>query len=122
MPYGAIPPPGVGMDRTREMRVLEVVGVAGVAAQVDSALIEADQPTAEEVASGCGLSPRQASAELASLERMGLAYRLAGRPARYRANAPDVAIAELIGRREDELQAARATMHQLAEIFRESAR
>jgi DNA-binding transcriptional ArsR family regulator len=102
--------------------VLEAVGVAGVAAQVYSALIEADQLTAEEIAARCEVSPRQASAELAALERMGLAYRLAGRPVRYRANAPDVAIGELIGRREQELQAARATMHQLAEIFLESAR
>jgi len=65
---------------------------------------------------------RRASTELAALEGLGLAYRLAGRPARYRANAPDVAISELIGQREAELQAARATMHQLAEIFREAAR
>jgi hypothetical protein len=102
--------------------VLNAVGVTGVAAQVYSALIGADQPTAEEIAAACGIPVRRASAELAGLDRQGLAYRLAGRPARYRANAPDVAIAALIGQREAELQAARATMHQLAEIFRETAR
>jgi sugar-specific transcriptional regulator TrmB len=102
--------------------VLEAVGVAGVAARVYSALIEADQPTAEDVAAACDIPARRASAELAALERVGLAYRLAGRPARYRAIAPDVAISELIGQREAELQAARATMHQLAEMFRETAR
>ena len=102
--------------------MLNAVGVTGVAAQVYSALIEADQPTAQEVAAASGVTVRRASAELAALEGLGLAYRLAGRPARYRANAPDVAIAGLIAQREAELQAARATMHQLAETFRESAR
>lgn len=102
--------------------MLNAVGITGVAAQVYSTLIEADQPTAEEIAAACGVPVRRASTELAALERLGLAYRLAGRPARYRANAPDVAISELIGQREAELQAARATMHQLAEIFREAAR
>jgi Sugar-specific transcriptional regulator TrmB/Bacterial regulatory proteins, luxR family len=102
--------------------MLNAVGVTGVAGQVYSTLIEADQATIEEIAVACGVSARRAAAELAALEELGLAYRLAGRPARYRANAPDVAIAELIAQREAELQTARATMHQLAEIFRETAR
>jgi sugar-specific transcriptional regulator TrmB len=89
--------------------VLNAVGITGVAAQVYSTLIEADQPTVAEIAAACGIPVRRASTELAALERLGLAYRLAGRPARYRANAPDVAISELIGQREAELQAARAT-------------
>jgi hypothetical protein len=102
--------------------MLNAVGVTGVAGQVYSTLIEADQPTVEEIATACGVPVRRAAAELTALAELGLAYRLAGRPARYRANAPDVAIAELIAQREAELQAARATMHQLAEIFRETAR
>lgn len=102
--------------------MLNAVGVTGVAAQVYSTLIEADQPTAEEIAAACGVTARRAAAELGALEERGLAYRLAGRPPRYRANAPDVAIAALIAQREADLQAARATMHQLAEVFRETAR
>jgi len=98
------------------------VGVTGVAAQVYSTLIEADQPTVEEIAAACGVTARRVATELTALEERGLAYRLTGRPVRYRANAPDVAIAALIAQREAELQAARATMHQLAEVFRESAR
>ena len=96
--------------------MLKAVGVTGVAAQVYSALIETDQPTASDIAA------RRAAQELASLAGLGLAFRLAGRPARYRAVAPDVAISELIQGREAELQAARATMHQLTETFRETVR
>jgi DNA-binding MarR family transcriptional regulator len=102
--------------------MLNAVGVTGVAAQVYSTLIEADQPTVEEIAAACGVTARRVATELTALEERGLAYRLTGRPVRYRANAPDVAIAALIAQREAELQAARATMHQLAEVFRESAR
>jgi len=102
--------------------MLNAVGVTGVAAQVYTALIGTDQPTAGEVAARCGIPARRAAGELASLAALGLAFRLAGRPARYRALAPDVAISDLIRARDAELQAARATMHQLTEAFRETAR
>jgi Sugar-specific transcriptional regulator TrmB len=102
--------------------VLNAVGVTGVAAQVYSALIETDEPTASEIAARCGVPDRRAAAELARLTELGLAFRLAGRPTRYRAIAPDVAISELIRNREAELQAARATMYQFTETFRETVR
>jgi hypothetical protein len=102
--------------------MLQALGITGVAAQVYSALIETDQPTAGEIAARCGIPARRAAQELAALAGLGLALRLAGRPARYRAVAPDVAISELIRAREAELQAARATMHQLTETFRETVR
>jgi hypothetical protein len=47
---------------------------------------------------------------------------VAGRPVRYRAVAPDLAISALITQRESELQEARATMHRLTEVFQETSR
>jgi hypothetical protein len=48
--------------------------------------------------------------------------RVPGRPARYLAAAPDVALGALVARKEAELSGARATVHQLMEVFREASR
>jgi hypothetical protein len=58
--------------------------------------------------SRCGVSTRIAAAELARLASLGLAFRLTGRPVRYRAIAPDLALNALIGQREEEFRQARA--------------
>jgi predicted transcriptional regulator len=102
--------------------VLDAVGITGTAARVYSELVETDQLSAAQVAERCAISARQAAAELQSLASLGLAFRVTGRPVRYRAVAPDLAISTLIAQRESELRNARATMHRLTEIFLETSR
>jgi DNA-binding CsgD family transcriptional regulator/predicted transcriptional regulator len=106
----------------RRSGVLEAVGITGAAARVYGELVKADQLSAEQVAERCGISARQAAAELRNIASLGLAFRVTGRPVRYRAVAPDLAISTLIAQREKELRDARATMHRLAEVFLETSR
>jgi hypothetical protein len=102
--------------------MLDAVGIAGAAARVYAELVETDQLSAAQVADRCAIPARQAAAELQALAALGLAFRVAGRPVRYRAVAPDLAISALIAQRETELQDARATMHRLSEVFQETSR
>jgi hypothetical protein len=102
--------------------VLDAVGITGTAAQVYSELVETDQLSVAQVAERSAISARQAAAELQNLASLGLAFRVAGRPVRYRAVAPDLAISTLIAQRENELRDARATMHRLTEVFLETSR
>ena len=102
--------------------VLEAVGVTGTAARVYAELVQADQLSAGQVAERCALSARQAAAELRNIASLGLAFQVGGRPIRYRAVAPDLAISALIGQRENELTDARATMHRRTEMFQETSR
>lgn len=102
--------------------MLDAVGIAGPAARIYAELVEADQLSAAQVAERCGITTRQASAELQGLAALGLSLRVTGRPVRYRAVAPDVAISALIAQREQDLQDVRATMHRLTEVFQETAR
>jgi hypothetical protein len=101
--------------------VLDAVGITGAAARIYSELIEADRLTAAEIGARCGLPGRLVTTQLATLTSLGLALRLTGRPVRYQAVAPDLAISALIAQREKELQDARATMHQLTEVFQETS-
>jgi sugar-specific transcriptional regulator TrmB len=102
--------------------VLETIGITGTAARIYSELVETEQLSVAEAAGHCGISVRQASAELSAMESLGLAVRIAGRPVRYRPVAPDLAISSLITQREKELQDARATMHQLTDVFQATSR
>ncbi|MCW2935384.1 MAG: transcriptional regulator [Actinomycetia bacterium] len=102
--------------------MLEAVGITGTAARVYAELVETDQLSAEQVAQRCAISVRQAAAELRSIASLGLAFRVSGRPVRYRAVAPDLGISTLIAQREEELRDARATMHRLASVFQEASR
>ena len=102
--------------------MLEAIGITGTAAWIYSELVDTEQLSVAEAAEHCGISVRQASAELSAMESLGLAVRVAGRPVRYRPVAPDLAISSLIAQREKELQDARATMHQLTDVFQATAR
>jgi hypothetical protein len=102
--------------------VLEAVGITGTAARVYAELVQADQLSAGQVADRCAIPSRQAAAELRNIASLGLAFQVSGRPVRYRAVAPDVAISTLIGQRENELKDARATMRRLTEMFQETSR
>ena len=102
--------------------MLEPVGVTGTAARVYVELVETDQLSVAEAAERCGISVRRATAELRHIAALGLAFQVTGRPVRYRAVAPDLAISGLVAQREKELQDVRATMHRLAEVFQETSR
>lgn len=102
--------------------MLDAVGITGTAARVYSELVETDQLSAAQVAERCAIPARQAAAELQNLASLGLAFRVTGRPVRYRAIAPDLAISTLIAQRESELRDARADMHRLTEVFLETSR
>src|SRR5215472_2186452 len=102
--------------------MLEAVGVTGTAALVYTELVQADQLSTEQVAERCAISARQAAAELRDIASLGLAFRVSGRPVRYRAVAPDLAISALIAQREKELRDARAAMHRLTAVFQEASR
>jgi hypothetical protein len=102
--------------------VLDAVGLTGTAARIYSELVETDQLGAAQVAERCAISARQAAAELQNLAALGLAFRVTGRPVRYRAVAPDLAISTLIAQRETELRDARAAMHRLTETFLQTSR
>lgn len=102
--------------------MLDAIGITDTAASVYAELIDSGQLTPAEVAGRCAISARRAAAQLAEMESLGLVVRVAGRPVRYRATAPDLAIGALLAQRENELQDARAVMHRLADAFHEASR
>jgi hypothetical protein len=110
------------MAELRRMIALEAVGITGTAARVYAELVQTDQLSAGQVAERCGISARQATAELKNIASLGLAFQVSRHPVRYRAVAPDLAISTLIAQRESELRDARATMHRLTEVFQETSR
>lgn len=82
------------------------------------ALVEASSATAAELRQQCpGV---RAGATLASLESKGLVSRLAGRPARYAAAPPDVALELMAREREQELARARLSVAPLTARYRKA--
>jgi sugar-specific transcriptional regulator TrmB len=71
------------------------------------------------LAAECALSEAEVGAVLLRLVQDGLVVQ-SGRPARYEATAPDVALGELIGRQEQRLSAARLEMQRLTQMFRDA--
>ncbi|MFF5549413.1 helix-turn-helix domain-containing protein [Streptomyces olivaceoviridis] len=101
---------------------LDVVGLGDEAQRVYTALIGLPHSTASEVASACGTSTSAAGRLLSGLVKAGLATRSTGRPPRFTATAPDVAVTELIKERERQLDTARALVRQLTDRHREALR
>ena len=101
---------------------LDAVGMPPVPGQVYATLIRHPRASAAELAEQCGLSVYQVSRALSRLSAGGMASRVPGRPARYLAGAPDVALSTMLAAKEAELRAARATVDQLMEVFREASR
>lgn len=101
---------------------LDVVGLSDETQRVYTALIELPRSTASEVAGACGMHPSAAGRVLSAMVRKGLAARAAGRPPRFTAAAPDLAVTEMIQERERRLDSARSLVQQLAERHRETLR
>ncbi|MFC9843767.1 helix-turn-helix domain-containing protein [Streptomyces sp. NPDC060223] len=101
---------------------LNVLGLTEETEHVYTALVEHPRCTASELAKSCGLSPGGAGRLLSVLVKEGLATRTTGRPPRFSATAPDIAVTALIDEQQHRLDEARSLVHQLMATYREAAR
>jgi DNA-binding Lrp family transcriptional regulator len=101
---------------------LDAVGMPPVDGQVYATLVRHPRASAVELAEQCGLSVQLVSRALARLTADGMTSRAPGRPARYLAGAPDVALGAMLAAKEAELRAARTTVDELMAVFREASR
>ncbi|MFL4909127.1 helix-turn-helix domain-containing protein [Streptomyces sp. MMS24-I2-30] len=99
-----------------------VLGLTDETERVYTVLVGLPGSTAAQLAAACELSVPAAARQLAGLVREGLATRATGRPPRFAAVAPDVAVNGLIRRREKQLDEARSQVHRLMEHHREASR
>src|SRR5256886_483354 len=99
--------------------VLAAVGLAAADQAVYESLIDG-AATVAELERRTGFTGGELTAVLDRLEETGLAGRLAGRPVRYAAAAPDVALEALLLRQEERLQRARLRAQQLAAGYRKA--
>lgn len=99
--------------------MLEAVGLSSREITVYQALMTRPGADAARLAADCGMTETQTAGVLLRLVQDGLAVRH-GRPPRYEAAAPDVALGELIGRQEERLTAARTEMNRLTQLFRDA--
>jgi DNA-binding transcriptional regulator GbsR (MarR family) len=109
-------------ETRQEERELDALGMRPVDGMVYATLVRHPRASSVELAEQCGLSTQLVSRALSRLTASGMTSRAPGRPARYLAVAPDVALGTLLGRKETELRAARSSVHQLMEVFREASR
>lgn len=101
---------------------LAALGLSPADAGLYVALVRHPRSPASQLAQHCGMSAAQAGRTLSRLVSEGLVNRLPGRRPRYLAAAPDVVLGALINRRESELGTARAAVHELMEMHRETSR
>jgi DNA-binding CsgD family transcriptional regulator/DNA-binding Lrp family transcriptional regulator len=101
---------------------LNVLGLTAEIQHVYTTLVGHPRSTASELAKACGLSPTGVGRRLSVLVRDGLATRTAGRPPRFSAAVPDVAVTALIDEQQHRLNEARSVVHRLMETYREAAR
>ena len=99
--------------------MLEAVGLSTREITVYQALMTRPGADASRLAADCAFAEAEVATVLLRLVQDGLAVQ-SGRPARYEAAAPDVVLAELIGRQEERLSAARHEMQRLSQLFRDS--
>lgn len=100
----------------------DVLGLTEETERVYAVLVHLPHATASELAGACELSVPATARQLAGLVREGLATRATGRPPRFTAAAPDVAVTALIRRREKQLDEARLQVHRLMDAHREASR
>jgi len=108
--------------RRGEEMELNVLGLGDETERAYTALVGHPRCTASELAGAYGGSTASAAGVLTALVSMGLATRTGGRPPRFTATPPDVAVTALIQEREHQLDAARSLVQRLAETHREAHR
>ncbi|SEG82220.1 hypothetical protein SAMN05216223_113111 [Actinacidiphila yanglinensis] len=101
---------------------LDVLGLDDETEHVYRTLVGRPRCTATELAASCGSTTSATARVLAGLVRQRLATRAGGRPPRFTAAPPDVAVTALIQEREHRLDAARSLVQRLAETHREATR
>lgn len=101
---------------------LNVLGLGDETERAYTALVGHPRCTASELAGVYGGSTASAANVLTALVAKGLATRTGGRPPRFTATPPDVAVTALIQEREHQLDAARSLVQRLAETHREAHR
>lgn len=101
---------------------LTALGLTEADSRVYATLVGHPRSTSSEMAVACGVSPTAAARALSRLVGMGLAYKITGRPVRYLAVTPDVAVSDLINRQEARLTQARSVVHELMDTHREATR
>ncbi|MGW2957805.1 TrmB family transcriptional regulator [Streptomyces sp. NPDC001220] len=99
-----------------------MLGLAEETEHVYVALVRQPRCTSSELADVCGMPATTVGRLLSKLVKGGLAVQDTGRPPRFTATPPDVAVTALIDRREHQLKEARALVQRLAETHREAAR
>ncbi len=97
--------------------MLERLGVPADDDRVYLVLLEDPGLTRIELAERSGLSYRAIQRALAGFAELGVVSRLAGRPARYVAAAPDTAVEMLLGRQQQAAALARAEAQTLLETI-----
>src|SRR5260370_37830038 len=109
-------------DHRHDNQKLAAIGIPPVDSQIYTTLIRHPRTTATDLAEHCGLSTQQVARGLARLTASGMASRVPGRPARYLAAAPDIALGELVAARAAEMRGTQATIEELMKVFREASR
>ncbi|MFF2522630.1 TrmB family transcriptional regulator [Streptomyces liangshanensis] len=101
---------------------LNVLGLTDETEHVYKVLVGLPRTTASEIADACGRPASAVGKLLSGLVKDGLATRSAGRPPRFTAVSPDVAVTALIQEREHRLDEARSLVERLTQTHREAAR
>jgi len=102
--------------------VFESLGLSEAESSVYTAAVAGSGATAAELAERCGLPASRVVRALSALAGRGMVSRVPGRPVRYLAASPDLAVGALIGAREEELREARTAAHRLMDTYRAAAR
>jgi sugar-specific transcriptional regulator TrmB/DNA-binding CsgD family transcriptional regulator len=102
--------------------MLETIGLSAGEDDVYVKLVDNPQSSSAQLAALCDLPPQTVARILGRLVRRGMATRLPGRPPRFEAVAPDMAVQPLLSRRESDLQLARAAVHELTAAFLRASR
>jgi hypothetical protein len=98
------------------------LGLNEAESSVYTAAVGTPRGTAAELAEQCGIPLPRAMRALTTLAGRGMVSRMPGRPVRYLAASPDLAVGALIGSREDELRDARSAVYQLMDTYRAASR
>ena len=109
-------------DHRHDNQRLKAIGIPPVDSQIYTTLIRHPRTRATDLAEHCGLSTQQVARGLARLTANGMASRVSGRPARYLAVAPDIALGELVAAKAAEVTGTRTTIDELMKLFREASR